>query len=579
MNRILLLLLLVLPAGLIAQNDLPHYPTDKEKNLIEQGTYVFPVEKDLFTDPPIGPLRSMSEWEELQALTITWTSFKPTLAEIVRHAKEECEVVIICNDSTSVKNELTFNYDLDNLNNVSFIEEGYNSIWIRDYGANPVYQNDVDSLILIDWIYNRPRPLDDQVPNAVGEHLDIPVYATTDNPYELVHTGGNYMADGLGTSFSSELILDENPGLSEAEIDDIMYQFMGVERYIKMETLPYDVIHHIDMHMRLLDEETLMIGEYPPGTADGPQIEANLQYVLSNFNSAYDMPYRVVRIPMPPDNGQYPNVGWADYRTYTNSVIVNKTILMPAYEPSFDQTAIDIYEENMPGYKVVPIDCNQIIESLGALHCITKEVGVDDPLWIVHQRLRNAVDVTDDFAVEATIKHREGIAAATLYYTTDTTQAYQSVAMTLTDDVEKTWTGYIPNPLEDQEIFYYILAEANNGKTLTRPMTAPAGFWNFTVTFTNVSYENLPEPDTRLANIYPNPASAMTVIPVHSNTNVEARIELLDVLGRNVRTIFDGTLTGGDQQFFLDARELPAGSYIVQMRNGNQIHNQKLIIK
>ncbi|MEO1712231.1 MAG: agmatine deiminase family protein, partial [Bacteroidota bacterium] len=391
--------------------------------------------------------------------------------------------------------------------------------------------------------------------------------------------GGNFMSDGLGTSFSSELILEENPFLSEAEIDDIMYQFMGVERYIKMTTLPYDVIHHIDMHMKLLDEETILMGQYPPNTADGPQIEANLQYVLSNFNSSFGTPYEVVRIPMPPDNGQYPNVGWADYRTYTNSVIVNKTILMPAYEASFDQVAIDIYETHKPGYKVIPIDCNQIIESLGALHCITKEVGVDDPLWIVHQHLKDVQDVADDFAVDATIKHRDGIAGATLYYTTDTTQAYQSVPMTLTNADEDTWTGFIPNPAEDAEIFYYIEGEANNGKMQIRPMTAPAGYWNFWATFTNVSYDDIPEPETALQAIYPNPASAITAIPVTANSRVEAQIELLDVLGRSVRTIFSGTLDEGEQNFFIDAREFPAGSYIVQMRNGNQIHNQKLIIR
>lgn len=38
---------------------------------------------------------------------------------------------------------------------------------------------------------------------------------------------------------------------------------MGIDRYIKMDELPYDGIHHIDMHMKLLDEETLLVGEYP----------------------------------------------------------------------------------------------------------------------------------------------------------------------------------------------------------------------------------------------------------------------------------------------------------------------------
>jgi hypothetical protein len=94
--------------------------------------------------------------------------------------------------------------------------------------------------------------------------------------------------------------LQENPGKTEAEIDTIMKKYLGINRYIKMETLPYDVIHHIDMHMKLLNEETLLVGEYPPGVADGPQIEANLQYILNNFQTCY--PCRRINsggIPMP----------------------------------------------------------------------------------------------------------------------------------------------------------------------------------------------------------------------------------------------------------------------------------------
>jgi hypothetical protein len=110
----------------------------------------------------------------------------------------------------------------------------------------------------------------------------------------------------MGTAFSSKLIIDENKSSggfgvnhTEAEIDTIVKKFLGVNRYIKMDKLPYDGIHHIDMHMKLLDEETLIVGEYPAGISDGPQIEANLQYVLANFKTAFGTDYRVVRVPMP----------------------------------------------------------------------------------------------------------------------------------------------------------------------------------------------------------------------------------------------------------------------------------------
>jgi agmatine/peptidylarginine deiminase len=580
--------LLLLALSLSAQNDLPKGLSPQEFSFLESGLYSFPEDVEGIPAPPPYPVRSMAEWEELQALVITWTSFKPILAQIVEHAKEECEVIVVCSDSLSAKFELTNNYGLPDLDNVSFLQAPYNTIWIRDYGPNCVYANGVDSLYLIDWIYNRPRPKDDLIPDKVGEFMNIPVYSTTAAPTDFVHTGGNYLSDGMGTAFSSELILEENePGnpygvtpKDEAAIDQIMETFMGVDRYIKMPILPYDGIHHIDMHWFLLDEETFIVGEYPEGVSDGPQIEANLQYVLANYMSPYGTPYKVIRIQMPPGNtGAYPWTG-GPYRTYTNALFVNKTLLVPTYSPQYDEANLQIYRDALPGYKVVGINCNSIIGSLGALHCITKPVGVDDPLLIQHQPLEDVNDYAGDFEVEATIRHRSGISEAMLYYTTDTAQGYAAAAMTLTNPAEHTWTGYIPSQSTEAEVFYYIEGQSNSGKTLVRPLSAPAGFWNFDVSFTSTATAEVdPKYHTGLDPIFPNPASAITCIPVQSSRSMEARIELIDMLGRTVHTVFAGDLPEGESRYFIHANGFDAGTYIVRLQTEHQQQLQKLIIR
>ena len=55
--------------------------------------------KNMIPNPPPLPVRTMAEWEEIQALLITWTSFKPILTEIVRHSVNECKVIIVTTDS------------------------------------------------------------------------------------------------------------------------------------------------------------------------------------------------------------------------------------------------------------------------------------------------------------------------------------------------------------------------------------------------------------------------------------------------------------------------------------------------
>lgn len=538
------------------------------------------------TDPPPVPVRTMAEWEEMQAIVITWRSYKPILAQIVQAAKEECRVVIVNNDLVACQSELT-SYGVDwQSGNVEFLQAPSNSVWIRDYGANPVYLNGVDSLALVDWIYNRPRPLDDQIPDEVGSYFGLPVYSTTEAPYDLTHPGGNNFSDGMGTNFSSKLILDENginnqwgtSNHTEAGVDSIMERFSGIDRYIKFETLPYDGIHHIDMHMKLLNEETLLVGEYPEGVPDREQIEANIQYLLANFTTPFGTPYKIVRIPMPPEAGEYPSSG-APLRTYVNSFIVNKTVLLPTYEEQYDTTALRIWREAMPGYNIVGINCNASIPAGGAIHCIVKEVGVQDPLLIQHNPLDDIVGLNPPtYEVNAWIRHRSGISGATLFYTTDTNNAYQSLDMTLADPDSNLWSASIPQQPEGSTIYYYIHAVANSGKQVVRPLTAPEGYFDFYIhPITAVTETALPA--LQLDAVFPNPASALTCIPVQSAAGAEAVIEIADVFGRIVHTVFSGKLPVGNSRYFFLANKLTTGIYFVTLRSLTTVQAQKIVIK
>jgi len=480
MRKVFILGLLLLGITLFNVNaqDLPAYMTEDEKALMP--AYLKSFEKKGFTTPPPhASLRNPAEWEEMQAVAITWRSYQTELTEIVRFAREECDVYIICNDSSSVKTSLTVSNV--NLSNIYYLQESSNSVWIRDYGPNCMYVNDVDSLFISDWIYNRPRPLDDVVPQVIADYMGIPLYETTVSPNALVHTGGNFCSDGLGTAFSENLVLDENSNLSTAEVDTIMKKFMGIERYVKITNLPYDGIHHIDMHFKLINEETLLVAEYPTGVADGPQIETNLNYILSNFNSVFGTPYKVIRIPSPPSpSGNYPDNG-GYYRTYTNSLILNNTVLVPTYYEQYDTTALRIYREAMPGYNIVGINCNNTIPASGAIHCISHELATANPLLIVHQNHRDTNALVTQYDIDAMIIHKSGIQHADIYYRTDTLQPYTQTAMVNSNPTENLWSGSIPAQAAGSKIYYYIKATATSGKVQLRPMPAPEAYFHFRI--------------------------------------------------------------------------------------------------
>jgi agmatine/peptidylarginine deiminase len=558
-----------------------HRMNPGEKNLIPtymQSRAGVSVSTQTIT-PPITPVRTIGEWEELQGLLVAWTSYTSIIREIIRAARTETTVYVLCTNPTSVYGSLLSN-GIDT-SNVECLTTPFNSVWSRDYGPWSAYTNEVDTLITIDWIYNRPRPNDDQAPVNIATITGTPLYQTTTAPWNLVHTGGNFMTDGAGTGFSSILVNSENSSAggfginhTPSVVDTIMYRFMGINRYIKMTALPYDVIHHIDMHMKLLDEETILMGEYPPGVSDGPQIEANLQYVLNNFMSCYGTPYKVIRIPMPADGTLYPNNG-GDYFTYTNSSFINNTIIVPTYNIPSDTVALRIYREALPGYTVTGINSTASIGALGALHCITKEIGTSDPLLIRHQALVNTTDTMNDYLVQAYIRHRSGIQDATLYWTTDTTAGYATVPMTLISGNQ--YNANIPAQPAGTSVYYYVGALAVSGKSQVRPMPAPSGYWKFNVTgVTTVAEISFKD---ELKSIYPNPSRGITCIPLQLKIGGTITASLTDISGRDLATIYNGYKAAGEQNIFVDTSTLSSGVYILSVSTPSGIFKRSLAVR
>lgn len=572
MNIFIVLLLSLILTGNSFSQDLPHYMSDAEKELYKN--YTPPGSNLDDTNPPPTEVRTMAEWEQVQGIIVAWNQFTPIVRQIVDYAQEEGLVYIVCSDSNTVKSYLTSgNVPIVNL---KFLLAPLNSVWCRDYGPWAVYSGISDSLKLIDWTYNRPRPLDDQMSVAFANSINTPLYQTIAPPNQLIATGGNFMVDGNGTGFSSRLIVNENPTLSLSQIEGILDSYMGIKRYVKMDLLPYDVIHHIDMHMKLLDEETILVGEYPPGVADGPQIEANIQHILNNYLTCYGRPYKIVRIPMPPSaSGQYPPS--SDYYTYTNSVFINRTVIVPVYGLSLDSTAIRIYRENLPGYNIVSINASSMIASLGAIHCITKEIGVNEPIFFSHPKLLNTVNTLSPYEVKSYIKTTSGVSSAKVYWRTDTTQSYNSVNMTMTLD---TFTANIPPQPLGTNVYYYISATSNSGKTNTKPITAPEGYIKFTIENPTSVNQNLMAAESFYLNQnYPNPFNPETIINYNIGSKSLVSIKMFDVNGKEIRQVVNEIRNAGSYDIKFNGLNLPSGIYFYTMTaDGFLVDTKRMIL-
>lgn len=589
LKNYLFLALLIVSCLQIADCQTVGHPQDGYNQINPQQEKLTLTEPTIFeaatiTSPPKDAVRPMAEWEEIEAITITWESYARTLSQIVKHAQHECKVYINCKSAEQVKSDLAFNEVEYNENVIFFEDQEFNSVWIRDYGPNSAYLNDVDSLIFVDWVYNRAhRPEDDILPEEFANQLNVPLFQTVEGEFQLTATGGNFMSDGIGNGFSSKLVVFENLDKTEVEIDDVMHDFLGIDNYVKFDTLAYDGIHHIDMHMKLLDEERFIFGQFPEGVADHDVIEANIEYLLSTQLNAFGEPYEIIRIPMPPGfDDSFPDDPnpKADkvFRTYTNALFINKTILVPTYEAEHDVNALKIWRETMPGYNIVGIKCNEMIDAFGAIHCVTKEIGVKDPLRIVMQRIKDQDTPNQDgYALQAKIQHRSGVAGAILYYRHGGTSEYQYVVMDLIDPDADMYEATIPNFIDRGEVEYYIQGIANNGKTINRPQPAPEGYYSFEINNQVTSTLNLEDVFSEAA--FPNPSSGLVCIPIDVRASMNGDLSLFDVHGKLIKLVYEGRFEAGSSKQFVNVSDIPSGLYSLKLTNQVGVYSQKLVVE
>lgn len=537
------------------------------------------------TPPTTELIRTPGEFEPVQGVVVRWDYYgykskgqiknqkgynglhKFLVENIVASGATVYILVDGANTQSSIEDYLS------STENVVFIQKETDSIWGRDYGATTIYTGEDKKVGLVDWEYNRPRPNDDLSPVAVANELDLDMYVADDNSgiNKIVATGGNFMTDGFGTAFSSKLIVEENGGDTE-KVKRIMKEYMGIDEYILMDTLPYDGIHHIDMHIKLLDEETLLVGQYPEGVADGPQIEENLQYILDNYKTVYGDDFRVVRIPMPGNPASYDN-----YQTYTNALITNNYVLVPIYGISSDDEALQIYRDAMPGYNVLGYNCTDIISLSGAIHCITHEINNDKVIRIKHPRFRESIVSADGLEINAEFWSPEEILSASVFMMQHGETEYTEYPMT--DGDEDGIYSVSITPESNGEAKYYIKANSENIVGY-KPQNGYAGGYltvNLQVSSGITDQTFIPETSSLYQN-YPNPFNPSTTIKFYNNKNGNVKLTVYNMKGAVVKELLNETLESGFHNIDFNASMLNSGVYYYALEAGNKKIMKKMLL-
>jgi hypothetical protein len=289
-------------------------------------------------------------------------------------------------------------------------------------------------------------------------------------------TGGNFLVDGHEAAFSTCAMVGENQQLwTEAEFLDLAEQYLGIRDYQVMNNTENYGIHHIDCWPKPLDEETLLVKLPPVTHEEYDRIQTNLE-MLALARTRYGRPYRVIRIDTPPYNGY-------DVAAYTNSLILNKKVLVPQFNIPGDEDAIAAFEAAMPGYEVIGFPWGGWYH-YDALHCRTRAIFDRHMLHVTHRRLAAWVPNTPQHEVTAFIDDRSEAGpvadALKVYWREAGAGAWGWEQLTTTAEPD-VYTGAIPGQSPGTTVEYYIAAADQSGREETLPRTAPDGFYAFTV--------------------------------------------------------------------------------------------------
>ena len=399
------------------------------------------------TRAPDGVVRNPAEWEPSEGVIIRWPL--GISVSIVAEISEDLIVTTIVGSSyeeNSARNSYTSGGV--NMANTQFIIAPTNSIWTRDYGPWFIFED--DTLVIVDHIYNRPRPYDDVIPQVIGTEWGLNVYGM-----DLNHTGGNHMSDGLGMSMSTRLVYAENPDKTQAEVDSIMRAFLGND-YTVLDYIESGGIHHIDCWAKFLNPTTILIKDVPTSSPSYNLLNARAEY-LSQQISDWGQPYTIVRVYCP-------------YGTaYTNSIILNDKVLVPIFNDSYDDDALQTYEDAMPGYEVLGFYGSWLDDD--AIHCRIMGVSDRGMLFIHHIPLVRQSDTLDSYSISTEITACSGAD-----YANDSLKIYYSVdggtweySLLNVSPQRGSFSGNIPAQSPGSQIAYYIKAADNSGRVETHP--------------------------------------------------------------------------------------------------------------
>jgi agmatine deiminase len=277
---------------------------------------------------------------------------------------------------------------------VRVVEIASDDAWARDTGPSFVTDG-AGGRRGVDWEFNAWGEIYspwDRDERFAAEVLEIEGAERYRAP--LVLEGGSIHVDGEGTVLTTEECLlnpNRNPGLSRAQIERALLDYLGAEKvlWLGRGVFEDETDGHVD-NLACFARPGVVLLSWAEDESD-PQhgISGDARDRLEAATDARGRGLEVIHLPSPgplrieaaeaagvePREGTLPRrAGDRLAGSYANFYLGNSRLVMPLLDERYDDEAAAILQDCFPGREVVGVPSREILLGGGNIHCITQQV-------------------------------------------------------------------------------------------------------------------------------------------------------------------------------------------------------------
>lgn len=301
------------------------------------------------------------DWDTSSALLVVYNAtWRQPLERLLEYAHSDLPVYVLATPEDT--KSWQFKRWLRRVPFAGVVSIELDTPWIRDYG--PLEVQRARGISWLDMIYApNDRPFDDAVPTLLGE-----IFETLQEREHFHLDGGGIISNGTGLcGITDASFAGLEVDTSDSERVERFLETVGCRTLARLPELPEEATGHVDMLAQFLSRDMVAIAA--PTEKSPEDVRAALErarQALELAAEAHGQALSFVELPLVSHKERY--------YSYVNGLRTPSHYFVPSYSRVSRKVEAEAHRRlaaALDGVKVVGVDSDEMIESGGAIHCVT----------------------------------------------------------------------------------------------------------------------------------------------------------------------------------------------------------------